>query len=185
MSIYRLLRRLYAQFEEKKKTKYLDNLISHGLKLGKNVEIISDYFFDPSHCYLITIEDNCTICPAVRLIAHDASTFRALGYTKMGRITIKKGCFIGDSTTILPNVTIGENCIIGSGSVVTKSIPDNMVAAGNPAVTLMSVDDYINKIKEQSKDKKIFGKEYHIHNLTKEKRQEILDAVEDSTGFIV
>lgn len=185
MSIYRLLKRLYSIFEEKKKEKYLQNLVKQGLNLGQNVEIVSDYFFDPSHCFLITIEDNCTICPGVRLIAHDASTFRVLGYTKMGRITIKKGCFIGDSTIVLPNVTIGENCIIGSGSVVTKSIPDNMVAAGNPAVTLTSVDDYLNKIKEQSKDKKIFGKDYHIHNLTKEKRQEILDAVDDSMGFIV
>ena len=45
-----------------------------GLKIGKNVEIIDTFFFDPSHCFLISIGDNCTICPNVRLIAHDAST---------------------------------------------------------------------------------------------------------------
>jgi len=185
MSLYQNLRRIYAVFEEKKKNKYLNNLIRNGLKLGKDVEIISNYFFDPSHCFLITIDDNCTICPGVRLIAHDASTFKALGYTKIGKITIEKNCFIGDSTIILPNVTIGQNSIIGSGSVVTRSIPENSVAAGNPAKVMMSVDEYLGKIKQSSKDKKVFGKEYFIQNLDEQKRQEILDAVENSIGFIV
>ncbi|MRR36344.1 N-acetyltransferase, partial [bacterium] len=46
---------------------------------------------------------------------------------------VKKGASIGTSTTILCGVTIGENAIVGAGSVVTKDIPDNVVAAGVPA----------------------------------------------------
>jgi acetyltransferase-like isoleucine patch superfamily enzyme len=47
-----------------------------------------------------------------------------------------RGASIGTSTTILSNVTIGRNAIIGAGSVVTRDIPDNVVAAGNPCRVL-------------------------------------------------
>lgn len=48
-------------------------------------------------------------------------------------VLLKKGCWIGANTIILPGVTIGHNTVIGAGSVVTKSIPNGVVAAGNPA----------------------------------------------------
>ena len=168
MSIYSYLRKIYYSLEKKKKEKFLNSLIDKGLQLGKNVYIVSDYFFDPSHCFLISIGDNCTIAPNVRLIAHDASTFKLLGYTKIGKIDIKENCFIGDSVIILPNVTIGKNSIIGSGSVVTRDIPPGMVAIGSPAKVIMTVQEYIEKIKEISKDKKIFGEEYIIQNINLE-----------------
>ncbi|MEZ7940731.1 MAG: N-acetyltransferase, partial [Flavobacteriales bacterium] len=46
---------------------------------------------------------------------------------------IKDHASIGTSVTILGGITIGFNALIGAGSVVTKNIPDNAVAAGNPA----------------------------------------------------
>ncbi|OOQ57768.1 acyltransferase [Mucilaginibacter pedocola] len=49
-------------------------------------------------------------------------------------VTIMDGAFIGGHTTILKGVTIGKNSIVGAGSVVFKSIPDEQVWAGNPAV---------------------------------------------------
>ncbi|GEP50708.1 hypothetical protein FNO01nite_13800 [Flavobacterium noncentrifugens] len=48
-------------------------------------------------------------------------------------VYIGKNVFLGDNVTILKGVTIGDNSVIGIGSVVTKSIPENVVAAGNPA----------------------------------------------------
>ena len=90
MNILTYLTKLYYYFEQKKKKKYIEELISKGLKLGQNVEIIDTFFFDPSHCFLISIGNNSTICPNVRLIAHDASTKKLLGYTKIGRIQIKE-----------------------------------------------------------------------------------------------
>jgi len=48
-------------------------------------------------------------------------------------VTIGNNVWIGGNVTILPGVTIGDNCTIGAGSVVTRDIPDNSVAAGNPA----------------------------------------------------
>lgn len=180
-----MLNKLYHRIVKKRRQAYINRLIANGLTLGKNVDIIDTFFFDPCHCFLISIGDNCTICPNVRLIAHDASTKKILGYTKIGKIDIKENCFIGDSAIILPNVTIGANSIIGAGAIVTKDIASNSVATGNPAKVTSSVEEYINKIKLISKNKKIFGKDYYIENLNDENRKEILNSIGRSLGFIV
>jgi len=55
--------------------------------------------------------------------------------------TIKKGAKIGCNVTVLPFVTIGKNSLIGAGSVVTKDIPPNSVAYGNPAKVRRKIFD--------------------------------------------
>ena len=183
--LYSFINKLRRYVLKRKKEVYLDRLVQKGLTLGKNVEIIDTFFFDPSHCFLISIGANTTICPNVRLIAHDASTKKSLGYTKIGKIAIGENCFIGDSATILLNVTIGANSIIGAGSVVTKPVPPSSVAAGNPAVVISGTDQYLKKISGYRKSKKVFDKDYYIEKLDEKKRSEILDSVADSIGFIV
>jgi len=185
MRIYSYLVKLYDLIADRKRRRYINKLINGGLYIGKNVEIIDTFFFDPSHCYLISVGDNCTICPGVRLIAHDASTKKFLGYTKLGRIDIKENCFIGDSTIVLLGVTIGPNSIVGAGSVVTRDIPPNTVAAGNPARIICSLDDYIKKMKNLAEGKKIFDESYFIEHLDDRKRKELLKSVRNSIGFIV
>jgi maltose O-acetyltransferase len=172
-------------FLQKRRRNYIAGLVAKGMKLGKNVLLVDTFFFDPSHCFLISIGDNTIICPNVRLIAHDASTKMLLGYTKLGLIAIRENCFIGDSTIVLPNVTIGPNSIVGSGSVVTKDVPPDSIAAGNPAKVICTVSDYMAKIEAVSKEKKIFGRDYFIENLDEAKRQEILMSIGNSIGFIV
>lgn len=49
------------------------------------------------------------------------------------KTSIGKNCFLGVGVVILPGVTIGNNCVLGANAVVTKSVPDNCVVAGNPA----------------------------------------------------
>ena len=185
MYVMKLIEKLFSVILQRRKKKYLNSLIAQGLKLGKNVQIVDTFFFDPSHCFLISIGDNTIICPNVRLIAHDASTKMILCYTKIGLITIKENCFIGDSTIVLPNVTIGPNSIIGSGSLVTKDVPPGSVAAGNPAKVICSADEYIAKIKAISNEKKVFGHDYYIDSLDESKRMEIISSVGQSIGFIV
>ena len=54
-------------------------------------------------------------------------------------VTLKTGCWIGANALILPGVTVGRNSVIGAGSVVTKSIPDRVLAAGNPAKVIRAI----------------------------------------------
>lgn len=56
-------------------------------------------------------------------------------------IVLKDRCWIGAGVIILPGVTIGENTVIGAGSIVTKSIPDNVVAAGNPCRIIREINN--------------------------------------------
>lgn len=55
-------------------------------------------------------------------------------------VVIKDNCWIGEKACILPGVTIGEGSIVGAGSVVTKSLPPNVIAAGNPAKVIKRYD---------------------------------------------
>ena len=58
-------------------------------------------------------------------------------------VVIKDNVWIGANTIVLKGVTIGKNSLIGAGSIVTKSIPDNVVAAGNPCKVIRELDDSI------------------------------------------
>lgn len=55
-------------------------------------------------------------------------------------ITVGNDVWIGAGVTVLPGVTIGDNCVIGAGSVVTKDIPANSVAVGNPCKVIKTID---------------------------------------------
>lgn len=55
------------------------------------------------------------------------------GYYPSRAVVLKKGCWIGSGAIILQGVTVGENAVIGAGSVVTRDVPAQAVAAGNPA----------------------------------------------------
>lgn len=85
----------------------------------------------------ITIEDNVMIginCFLVDTDGHDLDPQKRMsGIPKAAPITIKKNALIYYNSTIFKGVTIGENSIIGACSVVTKDIPANVFAAGNPA----------------------------------------------------
>ena len=56
-------------------------------------------------------------------------------------VKIEDGVWIGGGTIILPGVTIGRNSVIGAGSVVTRSIPENSVAVGNPCRVIKQIDN--------------------------------------------
>lgn len=80
----------------------------------------------------IEIGDNVQIAPGVKLISanHDPECFeRSLSAPP---IKVGSNVWIGANAVLLPGVTVGSNVIIGAGSIVTKDIPDNSVAVGNP-----------------------------------------------------
>lgn len=83
----------------------------------------------------VTIGDDCFIGPDVSIYTACHSTDPVERNTRMEwaePVTIGHNVWIGGSVTILPGVTVGNNVTIGAGSVVTKDIPDNVVAVGNP-----------------------------------------------------
>ena len=124
---------------------HLDKLIKRGLKIGKNFKRMGGVIIDPSHCYHISIGDNVILAPRVHILAHDASFGLFTGKTCAANVTIGNYVFVGAGTIILPGVHIGNRVIIGAGSIVTKDIPDNSVAVGNPARVICTVDAYLEK----------------------------------------
>lgn len=74
--------------------------------------------------------------------------------------------------------------IIGAGSVVTKNIPSNSVAVGNPAKVIKQLDKFIEKTVEKAKHSPVFENElYTTLNLTNERKQEMKDKLKNGTGY--
>lgn len=109
--------------------------------IGKNCKISSHTFI----CEGVTIEDDVFVGHNVSFIndkyprATVAGRLQTEADWHVEPTRVKQGASIGTSCTILASVTIGRNAIIGAGSVVTKDIPDNVVAAGNPCRVLRPV----------------------------------------------
>jgi acetyltransferase-like isoleucine patch superfamily enzyme len=121
--------------------------IGDGTKIGAFVEIQKNAFIGKnckiqSHTFIcegVTIEDEVFVGHGVTFTndsyprATTGGKLQTEDDWKVEPTLIKKGASIGSGTTILANLTIGENAIIGAGSVVTKDVPANTIAAGNPA----------------------------------------------------
>ena len=76
--------------------------------------------------------DNQGVIQCVRETISNSIDEFSIGFGKEVHITVKDNVWIGGNCVLLPGVTIGENTVIGAGSVVTKDIPANVVAVGNP-----------------------------------------------------
>ncbi|MCH5198120.1 MAG: sugar O-acetyltransferase [Oscillospiraceae bacterium] len=103
---------------------------------------------DDTHIY---VGDNTMFAPNVTVATaghplNPEQRAKAMQYNLS--VHIGKNCWIGAGALIMPGVSIGDNTVIGAGSVVTKDIPDNVVAVGNPcrvlhAITPESKEKYI------------------------------------------
>jgi acetyltransferase-like isoleucine patch superfamily enzyme len=134
---------------------YIGFLRSKGCEIGEG-----NFFFEPlktiidtTRPYLLKIGAYCKITSGVIILTHDYSRSvlrRVYGdiVESAGQTVIGDNVFIGMNAVILMNTKIGNNVIIGAGSVVTKNIPDNTVAAGNPARVLCTLEEYYNKRKK-------------------------------------
>lgn len=138
-----LLSRLYKI----KQQIHLWRMQRQGLKIADDCMMMDcpDFGSEP---YLITIGKHVALAAQVTFITHDGGTYvfrdqeRYRKVIKYGRIGIKDNCTIGYRTIILPGVTIGPNSVVAAGSVVTRNIPPNVLAAGNPAKPVMSIEQY-------------------------------------------
>lgn len=108
------------------------------ITIGDNVAINNAFSIECSST--VVIENDVLIgvnCSIIDNDGHDLSIEnRRDGIPKTASIYIHQNVFLGSNVTILKGVTIGKNSIIGNGSVVTKDIPENVIAAGNPAIVI-------------------------------------------------
>ncbi|MBD5326543.1 MAG: acyltransferase [Bacteroides sp.] len=143
-----MIRRIYSKlFGKAASQDIITQLRERGVTIGSNVDIIDSYI-DGCHGRLISIGDNVTITGA-RILAHDASTKKFLGYTKIGFVKIGSNVFIGNGAIVLPGTTVGNNVIIGAGAIIASDVPDNSVMIGNPARKLCSCDEYIERNRQR------------------------------------
>jgi hypothetical protein len=149
-----------------------------------------------SEPYLISIGQRVGFAGGVTFITHDGGTrvFRHLdrykNVIKYGRITILDNCIIGEKVIILPGVTIGPNSVIAAGSVVSRNLPPDVLAAGNPAKPVMTVHQYAEwslaatpdyDTEEYRKNKKAFLLKFHMSGTSPNPtQQESRDAASDT-----
>lgn len=108
---------------------------------------------DDTHIYVgdyTMIGPNVTLATAGHPILPE---LRKEAYQFNMPVHIGKNCWLGAGVIVLPGVTIGDNTVIGAGSVVTKDIPSNVVAIGNPCRILREINEHDKKY--YFKDRKI------------------------------
>jgi len=107
-------------------------VLIEGAKIGNNCKIHSFSYI----CKYVTIEDDVFIAQGVKFTNSRYPQIPSQWQKEIeaGNIStvVKRGASIGANATILPGITIGERALIGAGSVVTKDIPPNVIAYGNP-----------------------------------------------------
>ncbi|MDB9529201.1 sugar O-acetyltransferase [Oscillatoria sp. CS-180] len=112
------------------------------IKAGRNLYI--NFNCTILDCNWVTIGDDVLIAPNVQIYTAYHPTvpeIRRTGVEMAAPVTIWDNVWIGGGAIICPGVTIGPNSTIGAGSVVTKSIPDRVVAAGNPCRVIRLADE--------------------------------------------
>ena len=140
-----------------KRNKLLNTLINNaGMNLyieppfycdyGSNIIVGDNVFMNFNCCILdvckVTIGNNCMFAPNVQIYTAThplEAKARNSGREYANPITIGNNVWIGGNATICPGVTIGNNVVIGAGAVVTKSFPDDVFIAGNPAKMIKKI----------------------------------------------
>lgn len=113
-----------------------------GAKLGKNIFIGQDVYFEMENIRLLIVEDDVVISSNCKFIFHDSSLTNTVGYDiKYGQIILRRNCYIGSDTLFLPGSEVGQNTVVGAGSLVTGILKPNSVYLGRPARLYCSLEE--------------------------------------------
>ena len=114
-----------------------------GLTIGRGTFLNKDFMVCGGG--YVTLGEDCLIGPrctiATPTMPKDAAT-RLAGWEHASAVTIGDNVWFGANVTVTPGVTIGSNSIIGAGSVVTRDIPENVIAVGNPAHVIREIPEH-------------------------------------------
>lgn len=149
-----LMKKMFAELGEGcyLETPFYANWGGKHVHLGKGVYANFHLtLVDDTHIYLddyVMIGPNVTICTATHPID---PTLRQQQIQYNKPVHLHKNVWVGANVMIMPGVTIGENSIIGAGSVVTKDIPANVVAFGNPCVVYREINENDKKFYDGNK----------------------------------
>ncbi len=162
---------------------------------GDHVFIGNNTYINYNCCFLdsakVIIGDyvymgpNCNIFTPCHPIHHELRKEKVTEYALP--VTVGSHSWIGGDVVITPGVTIGENCVIGAGSVVTKDIPDNSIAVGNPCKVIRQINDkdreYINSLilDDETKDSKYKQEHGYIYSA---KDEAIFNIVKDTVHYV-
>lgn len=162
---------------------------------GDHVFIGNNTYINYNCCFLdsakVTIGDyvymgpNCNIFTPCHPIHHELRKEKVTEYALP--VTVGSHSWIGGDVVITPGVTIGENCVIGAGSVVTKDIPDNSIAVGNPCKVIRQINDkdreYINSLilDDETKDSKYKQENGYVYSA---KDEAIFSIVKDTVHYV-
>lgn len=151
-----------------------------GVEIGENTELYNTRI-DTLRPFLVSIGNN-TLITGTTILTHDASTKKGMGYTKLGRITIGDNVFIGINCIILPNVHIGNDVIVGAGTIVSKDIPNNSVAVGNPMQIIGSFEDNMRRNELRLQNSPVFEINY---SMTSEEKENMNKLLENRVGYLI
>lgn len=149
-----LMKKMFAELGEGcyLETPFYANWGGKHVHLGKGVYANFHLtLVDDTHIYLddyVMIGPNVTICTATHPI-DPVLRQQQIQYNKP--VHLHKNVWVGANAMIMPGVTIGENSIIGAGSVVTKDIPANVIAFGNPCVVYREINEDDKKFYDGNK----------------------------------
>ena len=139
-----LLKKMFAEIGEGCyiETPFHANFGGAHVHFGKNIYANFNLtLVDDTHIY---VGDNTMFGPNVTLATAGHPVLpelREKGYQFNIPIHIGKNCWIGAGAIILPGITIGDNTVVGAGSIVTKDLPANVVAVGNPCRILREIGE--------------------------------------------
>lgn len=112
---------------------------------GKLTRVGRDVFINFDCTFLdqggITLDDGVFVGPGVRIVTEYHPMDPKLRHRlSVKPVVVKRNAWIGAGAILLPGVCIGENAVVGAGTVVTRDVPDHMVAVGNPARIIRKIN---------------------------------------------
>jgi maltose O-acetyltransferase len=163
----------------------LEDFERDGMQIGRNVFVGGGTILDPDFAFLISIGDDSIISLGVIVLAHDASTRRHIGYSRVAPVTIGRRVFIGARSVVLPGVTIGDDAIVGAGSVVRRDVDPGTVVAGNPARMVATTEQYLARHRDALDQRPRWTREFRASTgITAEEREEMRALLRDGEAFV-